>query len=85
MLKQENEKKINSHRWLFNAIGRMLKPEVCVLIDAGTKPGHKAIYHCKCERLLDTKMSADTLPVLPTVWEAFYVNVGWGINQRIVS
>ncbi|KAG7528792.1 hypothetical protein FFLO_05933 [Filobasidium floriforme] len=45
VLKQENEKKINSHRWLFNAIGRMLKPEVCVLIDAGTKPGHKAIYH----------------------------------------
>jgi chitin synthase len=47
VLKQENEKKINSHRWLFNAIGRMLKPEVCVLIDAGTKPGHKAIYHCE--------------------------------------
>jgi len=23
----------------------MLQPEVCVLIDAGTKPGHRAIYH----------------------------------------
>ncbi|KAL7422785.1 Chitin synthase, class 7 [Cryptotrichosporon argae] len=45
VLKQENSKKINSHRWLFNAIGRMLKPEVCVLLDAGTKPGHKAVYH----------------------------------------
>jgi hypothetical protein len=85
VLKQENEKKINSHRWLFNAIGRMLKPEVCVLIDAGTKPGHKAIYHCKYHRLLGTELSADTLPVLPTVWEAFYVIVGWEIDQRIVS
>jgi hypothetical protein len=24
-LKQQNSKKINSHRWLFNAIGRMLQ------------------------------------------------------------
>ncbi|KAF8913861.1 glycosyltransferase family 2 protein [Gymnopilus junonius] len=45
VLKAKNQKKINSHRWLFNAIGKMLKPEVCVLIDAGTKPGHKSIYY----------------------------------------
>ncbi|KIR34715.1 chitin synthase [Cryptococcus deuterogattii MMRL2647] len=45
VLKQENSKKINSHRWLFNALGRQLQPEICVLLDAGTKPGHKAIYH----------------------------------------
>ena len=44
-LKQENEKKINSHRWLFNAFGKILKPEVCVLVDAGTKPGKRSIYH----------------------------------------
>lgn len=37
-IKAKNAKKINSHRWLFNALGRHLKPEVCVLIDAGTKP-----------------------------------------------
>ena len=48
ILKQENTKKINSHRWLFNAIGRQINPEICVLLDAGTKPGHKAIYHCEC-------------------------------------
>ncbi|CAN6670611.1 chitin synthase 2 [Trichomonascus vanleenenianus] len=42
-LKQKNAKKINSHRWLFNAFGRMLNPEVCVLLDAGTKPGNKSI------------------------------------------
>ncbi|CED84153.1 glycosyltransferase family 2 protein [Phaffia rhodozyma] len=45
ILKQKNAKKINSHRWLFNGVGRMLQPEICVLLDAGTKPGHKAIYH----------------------------------------
>ncbi|KII94830.1 glycosyltransferase family 2 protein [Plicaturopsis crispa FD-325 SS-3] len=45
VLKAKNQKKINSHRWLFNAIGKMLKPEICVLIDAGTKPGHKSIYY----------------------------------------
>lgn len=42
-LKQQNSKKINSHRWLFNAFGRILNPEVCILIDAGTKPGHKSL------------------------------------------
>lgn len=43
-LKQKNSKKINSHRWLFNAFGRILQPEVCILLDAGTKPGHKSIF-----------------------------------------
>lgn len=42
-LKQNNSKKINSHRWLFNAFGRILNPEVCILIDAGTKPGRKSL------------------------------------------
>lgn len=42
-LKQRNTKKINSHRWLFNAFGRILNPEVCILLDAGTKPGPKSI------------------------------------------
>ncbi|PWN18715.1 hypothetical protein BCV69DRAFT_284698 [Microstroma glucosiphilum] len=44
-LKQRNTKKINSHRWLFNALGRQLQPEVCILIDAGTKPGYKSLYY----------------------------------------
>ncbi|KAE8354707.1 chitin synthase-domain-containing protein [Aspergillus coremiiformis] len=42
-LKQKNSKKINSHRWLFNAFGRILNPEVCILLDAGTKPGQKSL------------------------------------------
>lgn len=45
VIKAKNQKKINSHRWLFNAIGKQLQPEICVLIDAGTKPGHKSIFH----------------------------------------
>ncbi|KAK4699699.1 chitin synthase, partial [Phenoliferia sp. Uapishka_3] len=44
-LKQKNAKKINSHRWLFNAIGKHLKPEVVCLLDAGTKPGKRSIYY----------------------------------------
>lgn len=42
-LKQKNTKKINSHRWLFNAFGRILNPEVCILLDAGTKPSTKSL------------------------------------------
>ncbi|EZF61050.1 chitin synthase B [Trichophyton rubrum CBS 289.86] len=42
-LKQKNSKKINSHRWLFNAFGRILNPEVCILLDAGTKPESKSL------------------------------------------
>lgn len=45
-LKQKNSKKINSHRWLFNAFGRILNPEVAILIDAGTKPGRIALKIC---------------------------------------
>lgn len=44
-LKEENQKKINSHRWFFQAFGQVLNPNICVLIDAGTKPGKDSIYH----------------------------------------
>ncbi|KAL0639315.1 hypothetical protein Q9L58_001541 [Maublancomyces gigas] len=44
-LKERNQKKINSHRWFFQAFGRVLDPNVCVLIDAGTRPGGTSIYH----------------------------------------
>jgi chitin synthase len=43
-LKEKNQKKINSHRWFFQAFGRVLNPNICVLIDAGTKPGGNSIY-----------------------------------------
>ncbi|PON28181.1 chitin synthase 3 [Trichoderma gamsii] len=44
-LKEKNAKKINSHRWFFQAFGRVLDPNICVLIDAGTRPGGSSIYH----------------------------------------
>ncbi|GBC08513.1 hypothetical protein RclHR1_08180007 [Rhizophagus clarus] len=44
-LKEKNAKKINSHRWFFNAFGTILNPNVCVLLDVGTKPGGTSIYH----------------------------------------
>ena len=44
-LKERNQKKLNSHRWFFNALGRALNPNVCILLDVGTKPGPKALYH----------------------------------------
>ncbi|KAK4699893.1 chitin synthase, partial [Phenoliferia sp. Uapishka_3] len=43
-LKQKNAKKINSHRWVFNAFCTQLNPEVTILIDAGTKPGKLSLY-----------------------------------------
>lgn len=43
-LKEKNQKKINSHRWFFNAFGEILQPNICVLIDAGTRPGKDSIY-----------------------------------------
>ncbi|KAI9348299.1 chitin synthase-domain-containing protein, partial [Zopfochytrium polystomum] len=44
-LKEKNAKKINSHRWFFNAFGQVLRPNVCVLIDVGTKPSTSSLYH----------------------------------------
>lgn len=44
-LKEKNQKKINSHRWFFNAFGPILEPNVCVLLDVGTMPGPTSIYH----------------------------------------
>ncbi|KAJ1721331.1 hypothetical protein LPJ53_004132 [Coemansia erecta] len=44
-LKEKNAKKINSHRWFFNAFATVLNPRVCVLIDVGTKPTSTSIYH----------------------------------------
>lgn len=43
-LKEKNQKKINSHRWFFQAFGSVLNPNICVLIDAGTRPGNQSIY-----------------------------------------
>lgn len=43
-LKEKNQKKINSHRWFFQAFGSILDPNICVLVDCGTRPGKDSIY-----------------------------------------
>ncbi|KAF9472443.1 glycosyltransferase family 2 protein [Pholiota conissans] len=43
-MKEKNQKKINSHRWFFNAFAPMLQPNVCVLLDVGTRPSSNSIY-----------------------------------------
>ena len=48
-LKEQNKKKLNSHRWFFNAFGPLIRPNVCVLLDVGTKPTGHSIYELyKC-------------------------------------
>ena len=44
-LKEKNAKKINSHRWFFNGMCPVLQPNICVLLDVGTRPHPKSIYH----------------------------------------
>ena len=44
-LKEKNQKKLNSHRWFFNAFGKALSPNICILLDVGTKPGPTSLYH----------------------------------------
>lgn len=33
------------NRWLFNGLGPVLNPSICVLLDVGTRPGNDSIYH----------------------------------------
>jgi len=44
-LKQDNARKINSHRWLFTAFGRILNPEIVICLDVGTLPGIKSLLN----------------------------------------
>ncbi|KZV97775.1 glycosyltransferase family 2 protein [Exidia glandulosa HHB12029] len=45
LVKEHNAKKINSHRWALNAFADVLQPNVVVLLDVGTRPGPKSLYH----------------------------------------
>src|SRR3954454_3971842 len=44
-LKEKNAKKLNSHRWLFNAVGKALPPNVCILREVGTRRAGRSLYH----------------------------------------
>lgn len=56
-LKEKNAKKINSHRWCFQALGQVLNPNIVVLLDAGTQPAGKSIYHLWKEFHRDPKVA----------------------------
>ncbi|KAK4057958.1 hypothetical protein OIO90_001177 [Microbotryomycetes sp. JL221] len=43
-LKEQNQRKLNSHRWALNAFCKQLQPNVIVLLDVGTKPSGTSIY-----------------------------------------
>lgn len=43
-LKEDNTKKINSHRWCFEAFSQILNPNVVVLLDCGTQPSGRSLY-----------------------------------------
>lgn len=43
-LKEQNQKKINSHRWAFEGFAELLQPNIVTLLDAGTMPGKESIY-----------------------------------------
>ncbi|KAJ7593872.1 chitin synthase [Mycena floridula] len=42
-MKEKNQKKINSHRWFFG-LAKTLQPNVCILLDVGTRPANDSIY-----------------------------------------
>lgn len=41
-LKEKNAKKINSHRWFFQAFCPILEPRVCLMLDIGTRPSRNS-------------------------------------------
>lgn len=43
-LKEQNQKKINSHRWAFEGFAELLQPNIVTLLDAGTMSGKDSIY-----------------------------------------
>ncbi|KAK0567387.1 Chitin synthase, class 2 [Tilletia horrida] len=44
ILKEKNAKKLNSHKWFYNAICAQLQPNVTILLDVGTKPTGTSLY-----------------------------------------
>ena len=45
LLKEENAKKINSHKWFFSAVCETIEPEITILLDVGTKPTEQSFSH----------------------------------------
>ena len=43
-LKEQNKRKINSHKWALKAFAPVLNPNVIILLDVGTEPENKSLY-----------------------------------------
>ena len=43
-IKQRNDGKINSHRWFFQGLCKYLKPDLCLMLDIGTRPDKHAVF-----------------------------------------
>jgi cellulose synthase/poly-beta-1,6-N-acetylglucosamine synthase-like glycosyltransferase len=43
-IKHRNDGKINSHRWFFQGVCEYLNPELCLMLDIGTRPERDSIY-----------------------------------------
>ncbi|CAK9437843.1 uncharacterized protein LODBEIA_P22210 [Lodderomyces beijingensis] len=44
-LKEQNARKINSHRWCFQAFAPVLNPKIIMLLDCGTRPSKDAFFY----------------------------------------
>ncbi|KAF9130737.1 Chitin synthase, class 2 [Mortierella sp. 14UC] len=44
-LKERHTKKLNSHRWFFNALCPLLQPKITLLTTAGAKIGNGSLFH----------------------------------------
>lgn len=43
-LKEQNQRKINSHKWALKAFAPVLDPNIIILLDVGTEPENKSLY-----------------------------------------
>ncbi|CAG9332980.1 unnamed protein product [Blepharisma stoltei] len=44
-VKQKNKRKLNTHLWFFGGFCEMLQPKYVMLLDVGTKPLDKSLFH----------------------------------------
>lgn len=74
ILKQENTKKINSHRWLFSAVASMLLPELIISIDVGTKLSNNALLRMWEAFFNDKSLGAACAHVVPATqsWTSYF-------------
>jgi chitin synthase len=56
-IKEENAGKLDSHRWFFNAFAGSIRPEYCVMLDVGTKPGPRSLMKLRNTLKTDPKVA----------------------------